>query len=102
MNACRREMRRRLVSEAVMVAPARADLVIGRELHGAAAGCCELVDIFGSGWEGAFGDMDFVVVEIGDDACGEMNHLVDGAPDSAGGEDARVAGDAGIRGIDAA
>src|SRR5882757_9441479 len=76
--------------------------MVGGELHAIAAGGAELEGFLDAGGECAFGGVDFLAVKIGDDAGGQVNHLVDATPDSAGGEDAGVAGDAGIGGADRA
>src|SRR5690606_16573395 len=67
-----------------------------------AAGGRQLVDVAGAGGEGAVGDVDFLAIEVGDDAGRQVDHLVDPTPDAARRQDARVTGDAGITRVDAA
>src|SRR5271156_1789696 len=76
--------------------------MVGGQLERVAAGGAKFVDLFGAGGESAVGDVNFLRVQIRDHAAGEVDHLVDAAPDSAGSQDARVAGDAGIGGVDSA
>ena len=64
-----------------------------------AAGGAELEDVLRAGGEGAFGDVDFLAVEVGDDAGRQVDHLVDAPPDAAGREHAGVAGDAGVEAL---
>src|SRR5438105_4412491 len=79
----------------------RPDFVVRGELDAVSAGGRQLTHVLRSGWKRAFGDVNFMAVEVGDDACGQVDHLVDAPPDPAGCEDARVAGDAGIGRVDA-
>src|SRR5205814_9873845 len=56
-------------------------LVIGGELERVTALGGELVDVLGAGGESAVGGVDFLIVEIGDQTRGEVDHLVDAPPD---------------------
>ncbi len=83
-------------------ADASPDLVIGREGHAVPADGAEFVNILGAGRECAFGDVNFLAVEAGDDPARQVDHLIDSPPDAAGSEDARFAGDAGVGRLDRA
>ena len=52
------------------------------------------------GRESAVDEMDFLTLEIGHDPRWKLDHLVDAPPDTAGGENAGIAGYAGIGGVD--